>query len=95
MSAILRFFDVVEGKHWPLIADFIPSGFCVCADDATRIILQGNEDYINANYVNVSQRPVLAPFLYYNSRLNLAFLRNKGVLFNIWGISKCKLRKNL
>lgn len=24
------------------------------ADDATRVLLQGNEDYINASYVNVS-----------------------------------------
>ncbi|KFV82223.1 Tyrosine-protein phosphatase non-receptor type 3 [Struthio camelus australis] len=30
--------------------------------DATRIILQGDEDYINANYVNVSQRPPYSPW---------------------------------
>lgn len=24
------------------------------SDDATRVILKGNEDYINANYINVS-----------------------------------------
>lgn len=24
-------------------------------DDTTRVLLQGNEDYINASYVNVSQ----------------------------------------
>lgn len=30
----------------------------MCADDATRIILQGDEDYINANYVNVSHTEI-------------------------------------
>lgn len=27
------------------------------ADDTTRVLLQGNEDYINASSVNVSQEP--------------------------------------
>lgn len=27
------------------------------ADDTTRVLLQGNEDYINASYVNVSWEP--------------------------------------
>lgn len=28
--------------------------FEIFSDDATRVILKGNEDYINANYINVS-----------------------------------------
>lgn len=54
----------------------------MCTDDATRIILQGDEDYINANYVNVSHTETC---IYSLSILlkqkKLAFLGNKEILF--------------
>lgn len=60
-SAIPQFFGLIEGKHCYFDSLYY---FFLHADDATRIILQGDEDYINANYVNVSHRHLHLPTFY-------------------------------
>ncbi len=40
---------ILSLRMWSFVVFFSPS-----ADDATRVILKSNDDYINANYINVS-----------------------------------------
>lgn len=52
----------VNAFHWLPFGEFyISVCFVFFSDDATRVILKSNDDYINANYINVSWR---LPFLF-------------------------------
>ena len=49
------------------------SFFYIFSDDATRVILKGNEDYINANYINVSCFFLIIPLSFGIRGANLNF----------------------